>query len=113
MEKASFVSFFHLPFRSLNSHVTSRMISGEEAMLVEHRVKKGHVSSEESHPNEQITLVLQGCLRFVVEGTLYVLRPGDAILIQARAVHSCEVLEDSEVFEVFSPPRKEWIDHSS
>lgn len=109
MESAQFFSFSDLPFRPLNPKVSSRMMVGEELMFVEHRVKKGHRSSQEKHVNEQLTLVLEGHLRFTVEGKVYDLKAGDALLIPSGADHQAEAVEDSKVIEVFSPPRQEWI----
>lgn len=109
MDTPHVFSFFSLPYRPINPHVSSRMIAGESLMLVEHRVKKGHKSERESHENEQLTLVLFGHLEFTINGKTHSLRTGEAILIPPFIEHSCEVFIDSVVIEVFSPPRKEWI----
>ncbi len=84
-------------------------MAGAELMLVEHRVKKGQASFAEHHENEQLTLVLSGKLKCTVGEAIHILEKGGAVLIPSRVVHSVEVLEDSTVIEVFSPPRKEWL----
>lgn len=111
-KKAQVLSFFDLPFRPLNKNVTSRIVSGEHLMFVEHQVKKGHVAIDDSHINEQFTLVLKGAVKFTLEGESHILKNGDALLIPSQVVHTCEVLEDSIVIEVFSPPRTEWLNES-
>lgn len=78
-------------------------------MFVEHRVKKGHVAKGDTHENEQLTLVLSGQLKISVEGHTRVLGKGEAVLIPSHILHDVEVLEDSVVIEVFSPPRAEWL----
>lgn len=112
MEKAHFFDFGNTSFQPLNATVSSRMIAGAKLMYVEHQVKKGHISLEESHENEQLTLVLRGSLRFTVGDAVHYLKEGDALLIPAHVVHSCEVIEESRVIEVFSPPRREWLSNS-
>lgn len=78
-------------------------------MFVEHRVKKGHKAVDERHVNEQMTLVMKGSIQVTVDGKTHSLKPGNAVLISSNVPHSVEVLEDSVVLEVFSPPRKEWL----
>ncbi len=108
MDSAHFFSFFDLPFRPLGPKVSSRMVAGKELMFVEHRVKKGHRSSQETHESEQLTLVLEGHLRFTTGDKVYELKRGDSLLIPAGVPHQGEAIEDSRVIEVFSPPRQEW-----
>ena len=109
MEKPLFFSFFDMPYHFRSEKVSSRSIAGKELMLVEHRVKKGHITAKETHENEQLTLVLSGSLKFTIENHSYFLKKGDALLIPSFIPHDCEVLEDSALIEIFSPPRKEWI----
>lgn len=108
-KSAQFFSFSGMPFRPLNEKVSSRIMTGEKLMFVEHKVKKGHVAIDDSHENEQLTLVLSGSLRMTIGKESHVLKKGDAVLIASHVVHNVEVLEDSVVIEVFSPPRKEWL----
>lgn len=110
MKKPQLFSIFEMPFRPLNEKVSSRIIAGEKLMFAEHRVKKGHVIKDDKHPNEQLTFVLDGHIKITVDGEIYMLKKGNALLIPSKVVHSCEVLEDSIVLEVFSPPRKEWLE---
>ncbi len=84
-------------------------MAGKELMFVEHKVKKGHVATEEKHQNEQLTLVMHGSIRVTIEHVSHVLKTGDAVLIPSGVVHTVEVLEDSSIIEVFSPPRQEWM----
>ncbi len=108
MEEAKYFSFSELPFNPLNEKVSSRFMAGEHLMYVEHRAKKGHIAVNDQHVNEQLSLIVSGSLRVATGGKVYLLKPGDAILIPSNVVHTVEVLEDSVVIEVFSPPRKEW-----
>jgi quercetin dioxygenase-like cupin family protein len=110
MGAAQFFSFFDMSFRPLNENVLSRFMAGKGFMFVEHKAKKGHAGADESHINEQLTLILDGHVEFWVENRHYVLKKGDALLIPSGAVHRVRVLEDSSVIEVFSPPRVEWIE---
>lgn len=109
MKEPQFVSFSELPFRPLNERVSTRLIEGDQLMYVEHRAKKGHRAINDQHVSEQLSLVASGSLRVTIANKVYTLKPGDAIWIPSNVVHTVEVLEDSVVIEVFSPPRNEWL----
>ncbi len=79
-------------------------------MFIEHKVKKGHRADADCHENEQLTFVLMGMLKIVVNGHEKILKAGSAVLIPSNLPHHIEVLEDSVVIEVFSPPRAEWLE---
>lgn len=109
MQEAKFFNFFELPLKPLNPHVSSRAMSGDKLMFVEHKVKKGHRAEADCHENEQLTFVLMGELKIVMNGQVKILKAGSAVLIPSNLPHEIEVLEDSVVIEVFSPPRTEWL----
>ncbi len=72
-------------------------------------VKKGGVVPEHSHHNEQISMVQQGAMKFVLAGEAKVLKPGDVLRIPPHVPHSVEAMEDCIVVDLFSPPREDWI----
>lgn len=67
------------------------------------------VVPEHAHPNEQITLVTRGALRFTLAGEVRVLRQGDGVCIPANALHSAVALEEpTEAMDAWSPPREDY-----
>ena len=60
------------------------------------------------HESGQITNVLCGALRIWVEGREHLLRDGDVLCIPGHTPHNTEVLEDTVVLDIFSPPRTDW-----
>lgn len=87
-----------------------RRIIGENAMISHVTLRKGFTIRSHSHHNEQITVVLEGCLRLGVgepdtpEHRLIVARPGEVVVLPSNFPHSAEALEDTLVLDVFSPP---------
>ena len=110
MTEEKFYHFLQMPFQIHAPGVLKRMIWGKEVMFANYQVKKEFVAIEHSHINEQITFVSEGELRVTVRDKPYTLKKGDAIVIPSNVPHSIEVLEDGIVFEIFSPPRQDWID---
>ncbi|WP_125606981.1 cupin domain-containing protein [Lapidilactobacillus bayanensis] len=62
------------------------------------------------HPEEQITYVLSGKLRFYEGDESYVVTAGAVLKFAANVPHGCVVLEQgSEVLDTFSPIRKDFL----
>lgn len=70
----------------------------------------GAVVPAHAHDHEQVSYVVRGALRFVVAGEETVVRSGEALQIPSRAEHRVDALEDTEVIDVFSPIRQDWLD---
>jgi quercetin dioxygenase-like cupin family protein len=85
-----------------------RAIHGEKMTLARIRLRKGATVQEHRHSHEQMSMVQQGRLRFVVAGEEAMLQAGDMLLIPPDAPHSVEVLEDCLVVDLFSPAREDW-----
>jgi quercetin dioxygenase-like cupin family protein len=73
-----------------------------------HTVAPTHV-----HEEEQVVIVLDGDLEFVIDGQTRLLRPGDVAVIPSWVPHGARTLEVgcTEV-DVFTPPRKTLLDHA-
>jgi quercetin dioxygenase-like cupin family protein len=93
----------------LNPLLGRRMIHGRHITVARIRLQKGAVVPMHSHPNEQISMLESGALRFVISGEERVLHAGDAVIIPPDAPHMVEALEDSLAVDLFSPPREDWI----
>jgi quercetin dioxygenase-like cupin family protein len=57
-----------------------------------------------------MTYVLQGSIRFLVDGEEIIVREGEVLHIPARAPHQAEALDDTFELDVFSPIREDWLD---
>ncbi len=93
----------------LNPLLTRQFISGRQCMLARIVLLKGCVVPEHSHPNEQIAFILEGALRFDLAGETHTVHAGEVLVIPANVPHSAVALEDTIDFDVFAPPRQDWI----
>jgi quercetin dioxygenase-like cupin family protein len=67
------------------------------------------VVPEHSHPNEQITLVTRGAMRFTLAGETRVLRAGDGVSIQPNVLHSAVILDEAtDAIDAWNPPREDY-----
>ncbi|MGA9352584.1 MAG: cupin domain-containing protein [Terriglobales bacterium] len=98
-----------IPVESLNSLLGRQLIVGRDIMLAHVLLKKGCVVPEHSHPNEQVTYVLEGALKFWVDGKEIVVRAGEVLTIPPHMPHKAEAVEDTDDLDVFTPPRADWM----
>ncbi|MFZ0287096.1 MAG: cupin domain-containing protein, partial [Terriglobales bacterium] len=78
-------------------------------MLARVLLKKGCIVPEHSHHNEQATYILDGALKFWIDGKEIVVRTGEVLTIPPHMPHKAEALEDTVDLDVFNPPRADWI----
>lgn len=90
--------------------LTRRFMSGERMTMGRIILRKGCVVQAHRHDNEQISTVLTGALKFIVDGREIIVRAGETLVIPANALHSAEALEDTDEFDVFAPLRTDWIE---
>jgi len=93
----------------VNPTFARQVIHGETMTVARVYLKKGGLVPEHSHHNEQISMMEQGALRFVLEGQELILKAGQVLRIPPNVPHSAEALEDSIAVDLFSPIREDWI----
>jgi quercetin dioxygenase-like cupin family protein len=93
----------------LNPLLDRQMITGDKIMLARVLLKKGCVVPEHSHENEQVTYILEGALRFWIDGKEIVVHEGEVLCIPSNMPHKAEAVEDTVDLDVFYPPRQDWL----
>jgi quercetin dioxygenase-like cupin family protein len=71
--------------------------------------KQGCLVPPHAHANEQLTFVVRGRWRFEIGGKELTVGPNEMVYIPSDTVHSAEALEDLEAYDIFTPPREDWI----
>lgn len=92
--------------------IQRRIVTGERVMLGRLFFPKGAKVPAHTHESEQITNVLSGALKFVIEGEEIVVGAGEVLVIPSNALHSAEALEETDEIDTFSPIRTDWLDGS-
>ena len=96
--------------REILSPVFERqLIVGHEVMLSRILLRKGCIVPLHSHANEQISYILEGALKFWIDGKEIVVRAGEVLTIPPNMPHKAEALEDTLDLDIFHPPRADWI----
>ena len=83
-----------------------------EAMLCHFKLDKGSQIPLHSHRASQIGYVVKGKVRFRAEKPEdeFEVAAGDSYVFSEHVKHGADILEDSELIEVFSPMREEYKD---
>ncbi len=104
-----YIPWSSVPLEELNPLLQRQMVWGREIMLARVLLKKGCIVPEHSHHNEQLTYILEGALKFWIDGREIVVRAGETLCIPSNMPHKAEALADTVDLDVFCPPRSDWI----
>jgi quercetin dioxygenase-like cupin family protein len=103
------IAWNSIPVEELNSLLGRQLVVGQNVMLARVLLKKGCIVPEHSHPNEQITYILAGALKFWIDGKTIVVNTGEVLTIPPNMPHEAEALEDTVDLDIFNPPRADWM----
>ena len=109
-QNLQYTSFSKIPVEKLNPLMDRQLVYGERTMLARLVLRKGAIVPRHSHENEQISYVVEGALRFWLGDEQEVtVGAGEVLVIPSNMPHRAEALEDTLDFDVFAPPRADWI----
>src|SRR6267143_7136168 len=83
--------------------ISRKIVTGEREMVAQIYLKRGALVPIHAHDSEQMTYILQGALRFLVDGEEIIVREGEVLHIPSQLPHQAEALEDTLELDVFSP----------
>jgi unsaturated pyranuronate lyase len=104
-----------VPKETLKADLDRRLISTDRMMLAHVYMQQGCIVPGHEHENEQLTYILEGCLRFWLgedESDVIDVRAGEVLHIPSWVPHRAEALEQTLDVDIFSPPRADWLDGS-
>jgi quercetin dioxygenase-like cupin family protein len=104
----------HIPWNQvvrepLNDKIDREMLHGDKLMLARVFMKKGAHVPKHQHHNEQVTYILEGALKFAIDGKEIVVKAGEVLCIPSGMPHEAWALEDTVDLDVFTPPREDWL----
>ena len=93
----------------LNPLLLRQFVVGTNVMLSRLFLKEGSIVPLHDHHNEQLSYVLEGALKFWIDGRELIVNSGEVLLIPPHMPHKVEALQDSLSLDIFNPPREDWI----
>ena len=107
-----YIPWHTVQLEDLNPLLQRQMVWGQQIMLARVLLKKGCIVPLHSHHNEQLTYIVEGALKFSIDGREIVVHAGEVLCIPSNMPHKAEAVEDTVDLDVFSPPRADWIEKS-
>jgi len=104
-----YVPWSTVELEELKPLLQRQFVVGQEIMLARVLLQKGCIVPEHSHHNEQLTYILEGALKFWIDGREIVVHAGEVLCIPPHMPHKAEAMEDTVDLDVFCPPREDWI----
>lgn len=92
--------------------ISRKVIGGEREMMAQIYLKRGCIVPMHSHESEQMTYVLSGAMKFLINGEETIVREGEVLIIPSWLPHQAEALDDTFEMDIFSPIRQDWLDHT-
>lgn len=92
--------------------ISRKFVTGDREMIAQLYLKRGALVPLHKHESEQMTYILQGALKFLVNGEEVIVREGEVLHIPSWVEHQAEALEDTFELDVFSPIRQDWLDRT-
>ena len=90
--------------------ISRKIITGEREMVTQIYLKRGALVPLHSHESEQMTYVLQGALKFLINREEITVREGEVLHIPSWVEHQAEAIDDTFEMDIFSPIRHDWLD---
>jgi quercetin dioxygenase-like cupin family protein len=103
------ISWDEMEAEQVNDKITRRRTNGETVTVAKFVISRGGQVPRHSHVNEQVTMILEGALKFAFDDGETVVRPGQVLVIPPHVPHSALALEDTIDIDFFTPRREDWI----
>ncbi|HEY1367577.1 MAG TPA: cupin domain-containing protein [Gaiellaceae bacterium] len=99
----------NLPPKPIWDGVLARAVTGDRLALSVVELEPNALVPEHRHDNEQIGLVIEGTIRFTIDGETKDLGPGGTWCIGSNVPHEARAGDKGAVLiDVFAPPRADW-----
>ncbi|MBI4011460.1 MAG: cupin domain-containing protein [Candidatus Rokubacteria bacterium] len=98
-----------IPEEKVTPLISRKVVTGEKEMVVYWKMKAGAHAAAHHHPHEQIFWMLSGKMEFRLGGEKRTCGPGDLGVIPGGVEHEAWFPEDTEVIDIFAPPREDFL----
>jgi len=104
------IRYRDVPILEVAPGIKVQPISAEKVMVVFATMEPNAQVPLHHHEGEQITMVMDGAVEYMVEGKIYPLKEGDVAIIPPGIEHGAYVSDRGcRTIEAFSPPRWDYV----
>ena len=99
-----------VPVEQISDGIERQMVVGQKVMICRFRFAPFVVTPPHRHPHEQMTMVMQGKVKFIVEDDVRIVSAGDILHFPSNHWHGATMLDEEVVLiDVFSPIREDFF----
>jgi len=104
------VNWSEIPSEHPAQGIARQMVVGDKLMICRFRFAPHLITPEHSHPHEQMSVVVQGRVRFFVEGQERIASPGDVLHFPSGCRHGATMMDEEVVLiDIFTPIREDFL----
>jgi quercetin dioxygenase-like cupin family protein len=108
--KALVTDWDTVPVEKTAEGIERQMIVGQNMTMCRFRFAPFVVTAEHTHPHEQMTLILQGKVKFTISGEERILSAGDVCHFPPHNRHGATMLDEEVILiDIFSPVREDFL----
>lgn len=109
--KALVSDWNRIPVERTAEGIERQMVVGQNVMMCRFRFAPFLVTAEHSHPHEQMTLVVRGRVKFIIEGEERIVSEGDVLYFPPNNRHGATMLDEEVILiDIFSPVREDFLE---
>jgi quercetin dioxygenase-like cupin family protein len=99
-----------IPVEQISEGIERQMVVGQNIMVCRLKFAPFVVTPEHSHVHEQMTLVMQGKVKFIVGSEERIVSAGDVLHFPSNFWHGATMLDEEVVLiDIFSPIREDFL----
>ncbi len=99
-----------IPVEKISDGIERQMIVGQNLMICRLKFDPFVVTPAHSHPHEQVTLVMQGKVKFILGDDEKIMSAGDVLHFPSNHWHGATMLDEEVVLiDIFSPIREDFL----
>ena len=104
------IDFSQLPLIKMLEGIHRQSISGRHMTIARFQLEFDAIVPEHSHPNEQISLVLEGKVEYVIPNETIIATSGEFVIIPPNSPHAAKAVSETGavVLDIFSPIRTDF-----
>ena len=104
------VNWSEIPIEHPAEGIARQMVVGDNLMICRFRFAPHLVTPEHSHPHEQMSVVVEGRVRFFVAGRERIASPGDILHFPSGCRHGATMMDEEVVLiDIFTPIREDFL----
>ena len=99
-----------IPVEHLGEGIERQMVVGQNIMICRLKFAPFTITAEHSHPHEQMTLVMQGKVKFILGAEERTVSAGDVLHFPSNHWHGATMLDEEVILiDIFSTIREDFM----